>query len=151
MEFSLFQSIFHPTSPKTIWGLEDTGRARQSPCSQRACILLEEGKPARKQEFLGIIRHVCVLQSLSHVRLFATRWPVACLAPLSMEFSRQEYQSGLPYPPPGDLPNSRTEPILSFISHTGRRILYHWASWEARKTHEGNQKGKGAPRVRKCA
>ena len=36
---------------------------------------------------------------------FATPWTVACQAPLSMEFSRQEYWSGLPFPPPGDLPD----------------------------------------------
>ena len=40
-------------------------------------------------------------KSLSHVWLFATPWSVACQAPLSMEFSRQEYWSGLPFPPPG--------------------------------------------------
>ena len=48
---------------------------------------------------------------LSRVRLFATPWPVARQAPLSMEFSRQEYQSGLPFPSPGDLPNLGTEPM----------------------------------------
>ena len=36
--------------------------------------------------------------------LFAIPWTVACQAPLSMEFSRQEYWSGLPFPSPGDLP-----------------------------------------------
>ena len=41
-------------------------------------------------------------QSLSHVRLFATPW-IASQSPLSMEFSRQEFWSGLPFPPPGDL------------------------------------------------
>ena len=47
---------------------------------------------------------------LSHVRLFATPWTVACQAPLPMEFSRPEYWSGLPFPSPGDLPNLRVEP-----------------------------------------
>ena len=37
-------------------------------------------------------------------------WTVACQAPLSMEFSRQEYWSGLPRPPPGDLPDPGMEP-----------------------------------------
>ena len=46
---------------------------------------------------------------LSHVQLFATPWTVARQAPLSMGFSRQEYCSGLPYPPPGDLPNPGIE------------------------------------------
>ena len=40
----------------------------------------------------------------------ATPWTVACQAPLSMEFSRQEYWSGLPFPPPGDLPDPGIEP-----------------------------------------
>ena len=52
----------------------------------------------------------CVLSRFSHVQLFSTHWTVACQAPLSMGFSRQEYWCGLPCPPPGDLPNSGTEP-----------------------------------------
>ena len=39
-----------------------------------------------------------------------TPWIVACQAPLSMGFSRQEYWSGLPFPPPGDLPDPGMEP-----------------------------------------
>ena len=41
---------------------------------------------------------------------FATPWTVARQAPLSMEFPREEYWSGLPFPPPGDLPNPEIEP-----------------------------------------
>ena len=53
---------------------------------------------------------------LSHFScVFATPWAVACQALLSMGFSRQEYWSGLPCPPPGYLPNSRIEPT-SLIS-----------------------------------
>ena len=48
----------------------------------------------------------CVCYSLSHILLFVTPWTVACQAPLSMEFCRQEYWSGLPFPTPGDLPAS---------------------------------------------
>ena len=44
-------------------------------------------------------------KSLSRVRLFATPWTVAYQAPPSMEFSRQEYWSGLPFSSPGDLPD----------------------------------------------
>ena len=52
------------------------------------------------------ISHVCVhAKSLSHVRIFVTLWTVAHQTPLSMGFSRQEYWSGLPWPPPGDLSN----------------------------------------------
>ena len=50
------------------------------------------------------------VKSLSHVRFFATPWTVAHQAPPSMEFSRQEYWSGLPFPSPGDLPNPGIEP-----------------------------------------
>ena len=47
---------------------------------------------------------------LSHDRLFATPWTVAHQAPLSTGLSRQEYWSGLPFLPPGDLPNPGIEP-----------------------------------------
>ena len=53
-------------------------------------------------------------QSLKHIQLFVTAWTVAHQAPLSMRFSRQEYWSGLPFPPPGDLPD------------TGLPWLLHW-------------------------
>ena len=54
---------------------------------------------------------VCVcVQLLSHVRLFETPWTIACQAPLSMGFSRQETWSALPFPPPGDLPDPGIEP-----------------------------------------
>ena len=51
--------------------------------------------------------HACALSS---VRLCETPWTVASQAPLSMGFSRQEYWSGWPFPPPGDLPDPGTEP-----------------------------------------
>ena len=47
---------------------------------------------------------------LSRVQPFAAPWPVPHQAPLSMGFSRQEYWSGLPCPPPGDLPSSGMKP-----------------------------------------
>ena len=47
---------------------------------------------------------------LTCVRVFATPWTVACQAPLSMGFSRQEYQSGLPFPSPWGFPNLGIEP-----------------------------------------
>ena len=49
------------------------------------------------------------VKSFSRVQLFATPWTVAHQAPPSMEFSRQEYWSGLPFPSPGDLPNPGIE------------------------------------------
>ena len=47
---------------------------------------------------------------LSHVQLFVTPWTRTYQAPLFMGFSRQEYWSGLPGPPPGDLPDPGIEP-----------------------------------------
>ena len=68
----------------------------------------------------------CVLSCFSRVRVFATLWTEACQASLSMGFSRQEYWSGLPFPPPGDLPDSGIgQRIKPYISCTGRQVLYH--------------------------
>ena len=50
--------------------------------------------------------HSC---SLSHVQLCVTPWTVTRQAPLSIRFPRQEYWNGLPFPPPGDLPNPRIQ------------------------------------------
>ena len=50
------------------------------------------------------------VKPFSRVQLFMTPWTVACRAPLSMEFYRQEYWSGLPFPSPGDLPDTGIEP-----------------------------------------
>ena len=50
------------------------------------------------------------LKLLSRVGLFVISWTVAYEHPPSMEFSRQEYWSGLPFPSPGDLPNPGIEP-----------------------------------------
>ena len=53
---------------------------------------------------------VCVCTQSCCVRLFATPWTGALQAPLSIEFSRQEYWRELGFPTPGDLPNPRIEP-----------------------------------------
>ena len=60
---------------------------------------------------------------LSHVRLFAAPWMVAHQAPLSMGFFRQEHWSGLSFPPPGDLPDPRIEPV-SLVSPALEEDLY---------------------------
>ena len=83
-------------------------------------------KYLRDTERFGV---VCIL---SHVWLFATPWTVACQAPLSMKFSRQEYWSGLPLPTQGDLLHPRTESTSPSTSAGGRSILNYCAPWEAR-------------------
>ena len=68
---------------------------------------------------------------LSPFRLFVTLKTVAYQAPLSMGFPRQEYWSGLPFPPPGDLPDPGMEPTL-FISPTlADRFFSTSTTWEA--------------------
>ena len=65
----------------------------------------------------GGIRKVCVLSHFSRIQPFATLRTVAHQAPLSMRFSRQEHCSGLPCPPPGDLPHPGTEPLSLSLLH----------------------------------
>ena len=55
--------------------------------------------------------------TLSHVWLFVIPRTVARKAPQSTEFPRQEYWSGLPFPPPGDLPDPGTEPVSLMTMH----------------------------------
>ena len=59
-----------------------------------------------------------MLSRFSHVRLFVTLWPIACQAPLSMGFFKQEYWSGLPCPL-WDLPDPGIK-LVSLISYIGR-------------------------------
>ena len=82
---------------------------------------------------------VCMhVQSLSRVQLFVTLWTVDHKAPLSMGFSWQEHWSGLPFPPPGDLPDSEIEPESPVspalqadylpLSHWGSPFEPHWGA-----------------------
>ena len=65
-----------------------------------------------------------MLSCLSCALLFSMLWTIAHQALLSMGFSSQEYWGWLPWPPPGDLPNSETEPA-SHVSCIGRQVLHH--------------------------
>ena len=66
---------------------------------------------------------------LNHVQPFATLWTVAHQAPLSVGFSRQVYYSGLPRPPPGNLPNPRIEPTsLMSPALAGRFFSTTWVT-----------------------
>ena len=77
---------------------------------------------------------VCA-QMLSHVWFFVTPWTVAHQAPLSMEFSRQEYWSGLPFPSSRDLPNpgikptALESPALQVESLLLSRLFQLWCLW----------------------
>ena len=65
---------------------------------------------------------------LSYVWLFATLWTIAQQAALSLRFSRQEYWSRLPFPPPRESSLPRGPTWVSCFSCTGRWILYHWTT-----------------------
>ena len=72
-----------------------------------------------------MIKPWCVrVCSLSRVQLFATPWTGAHQASLSIKFSRQEYWSGSPFPPPGDLPHPGIEPVLLALQ-AGSLLLSH--------------------------
>ena len=71
------------------------------------------------------------VKSLNSVWLFATLWTVACQAPLSMGFSRQECWSGLPCPPPGDLADPEIEPRSLMFPALAGGFLTSSAIWEA--------------------
>ena len=90
--------------------------SRQMPCPQASRVL------------------TCVLLScLSHIRVVATAWTVAHQAPLSMRFSSQDYWTGLPCPPPGDLPHPGIEP-MSLISPALSSSLFPTSTtWKARR------------------
>ena len=65
---------------------------------------------------------VCSLSHFSRVQLFATWWTVARQAHLSMGFSRQEYWTGLPCPPPRDLPDPGIEYVSFTLLHNGIQL-----------------------------
>ena len=66
--------------------------------------------------------------SLSHVQLFVTPWTVARQVLLSMEFSRQEFWSGLPFSSPGDLPDPGIKPTFPELA-SGFFTTSHQGSW----------------------
>ena len=70
--------------------------------------------------------YTCIYMLAHHVS--AAPWAVVPQAALSMEFSKQEYWSRLPFPASGDLLTQESNQCISCI---GRQILYHSATWEA--------------------
>ena len=71
-----------------------------------------------------------VLSCFSRVQLFVTLWTIAHQAPLSMRLSQQKYWSGLPCPPPGDLPDPGIEPMspASPALQADSLPLSHWGT-----------------------
>ena len=81
-----------------------------------------------------------MLSCFSHVWLFVTLWTIARQAPLSMGFSRKEYWSGFPCPPPGDLPNSGIEPMSLLSPGLTGGFFTTGTTWEAQYVHTSGMK-----------
>jgi len=89
--------------------------------SEKSGLRLTVKKKKKKQD-RGIQPHHCMTNS----RVFVTLWTVVCQAPLYMGFSRQEYWSGLPSPPPGDLLDPWIDSHhVSYVFCIGRPVLYN--------------------------
>ena len=99
---------------------------------------------SRKEEFSDNYNFmsVCMLSWFSHVQFFMTPWTVACQDSLSLGFSRQEYWSGLPCPPPRDLlnpgiePESLTSPVLVSRFFTTSTEGFSWVLFHTGHSHD---------------
>ena len=94
---------------------------------QRACFCYSVYQALNSFFYMKLC--VCVL---SRNQLFAVPWTVACQAPLSMGFSRQEHWSGLPFPSPGDLPNPGIK-LTSLALQAREAELQIDARWSQRR------------------
>ena len=79
--------------------------------------------------------YACMLSCFNHVWFFVPLWTMAHQGPLSMVFSRQEYWSGLPCHPPGDLPDWGIKPVSLMSPALADRFFTTSTTWEA---HEWN-------------
>ena len=98
----------------------------------------------QKHEYMCVCVCVCVcvcarkrMSMLSVVSNFATPWTITHHASLSVDFSRQEYWSGLPFPPPGDLPDPGMEPAtpVSYVLQADSSSLSHQGSPKHESLH----------------
>ena len=94
-------------------------------------LLISQQVPAVKQE-----AGMCACQIASVMSNSATPWTLAHQAPLFMGFSRQEYWSGLPCPPPGDLPDPGIEPTSPSLAGG---FLTTSTTWEAQEVGYGHK------------
>ena len=104
-------------------GIKCNSRPKEAPqaLSQTYSLLYYRLEVGDRVEVIRIVLLVCAYvnnvslcvwaQSHSVVSLFVTLWTIVHQAPLSMEFSRQEYWSGLPFTTPGDTPDLGIEPM----------------------------------------
>jgi len=109
MDCSLLGSSIHGISQAKVlkWGAIAFSRWILSPTKERDYHKRKNeprfGEDECNEEYIWLIRNLLRIT-------FATPWTVACQSPLPMEFSRQEYWCGLPFPSPGNLPYPGIEP-----------------------------------------
>ena len=94
-----------------------------------------EGRGRENRSFGLKLHTACVLSHISRVWLFVTLWTLVRQALLSIEFSRKEYWSGLPCPPPGDIPHSGIEPASFICPALAGRFFTTSETWEAQNIH----------------
>ena len=78
----------------------------------------------------GVCVCACLLGGFSRVQLFETPWVITCQSPLIMGSSRQECWSGLPCPPPGDLPHPGMEPVVLMSPALAGKFFTTRATWQ---------------------
>ena len=125
-------------APPRLHGFTGRGRRKEGATTQHTCVTpysfgaLLPSNPS--QVGLVLLIHPCVCaKCFSCVWLFATLWTIACQAPLSVGFSKQEYWSGLPCLPPGALPYTGIKPASPALAGG---FFTTSATWEARSPHE---------------
>ena len=90
--------------------------------------ILETQSPLRFAFHCTVVKDVCVL---IRVQLFVASWTVGFQAPLSMEFSKQEYLSRVPFPTPGDLPDPGIKPGALESPALAGGLFTTSATWQA--------------------
>ena len=105
---------------------------RATACNRRTVAHLQTSKQEISvvtSRILGYLLY-SMLSHFSRVRLFVTPWTIALQVCLTIGFSRQEYWSGLLYPPPGDLPDSGTEPTFLTSPALAGRFFTASTTWQ---------------------
>ena len=134
---------YNKHSPSTAYSRPKTPGTEYANLSHQMTISWNWGiewlSPENQQSHSGTNGGSVRVCSVTSVWLSVTPWTVAHQAPLSMGFSRQEYWSGLPCPPPGDLPDSGIEPESLMSPALAGRFFTTSATWEAHNTHNRPQ------------
>ena len=131
-------SVLHPKSLKIFFcGWADLYISLSSPMGPKGALELhwtsyQHPTCNSLQNHFMCFACACVLSRFSHVQLCVTSWTIAHQTHLPMGFSRQEYwQSGLPFPSPGDLPDPGIKPTSLMSPALSGRFFTPGTSWEA--------------------